>query len=700
MKIQHIFYVSAIALMSSAAFTACTDDVKFGDSFVEKAPGGTVTIDTVFNSAEYTRQFLTGVYGMQYYGLPFSSANGIPTSQHAYQGKLDGLTDIYQVHWNGLAIFNNYYSNTLSANNDALVSFLNDKVWMAVRQAYLLIENVDRVPDLSETDKQSFTAQAKCLIAARYFDLFSVYGGLPIVDKAYTGIEGDYNNLRRSSVEKTVDYMVRLLDEAIPHLRWAWDGNTTDTDAYNNTGRWTAAGAMALKAKILLFAASPLYNATQGYYGGTTQAEKDSLVWYGDFRQERWERAEQACRDFFVANGESDPLSLTLGTAGKFYQLNQATEKSVDAYRQAYRMGYVYQGSKEVIHSTRVNTVYGSQGTFSWWNWVGLGRNSYNPTTEYVEMFPWSSGEPFKWDEATSGPVAPTSALLNAANQKLDPDGQLFFSPVKKDGRRTLQKYAIRDPRLYENAIVNGQQITLDWTTGKSSGDIYELWIGGEHAGQTVAKTNGEIVEQLTTRYATGFGTIKYWLGEEYHRKFLQWVYLSYDEMLLMWAEALAQTGKQKEALNCVNRVRARVGLDPMEKFTPELASDKDLLIEEILRERACELGMSNNRYYDMIRYKRTDWMTKELHGLKIIRLQTVMGQEIENYNSYLGTDKDNGLAEPDHFKYEKFTLQNRRRVMWDLDPNSNEVKKWFLFPLPITEINKGYGLVQNPGWE
>ena len=58
MKIQHIFYASAIALMSAAAFTACTDDVKFGDSFVEKAPGGTVTIDTVFNSAEYTKHFV------------------------------------------------------------------------------------------------------------------------------------------------------------------------------------------------------------------------------------------------------------------------------------------------------------------------------------------------------------------------------------------------------------------------------------------------------------------------------------------------------------------------------------------------------------------------------------------------------------------------------------------------------------------
>ena len=412
MKLQHIFNASAIALVSASMFIACTDDVKVGDSFVEKAPGGTVTIDTVFNSAEYTRQFLTGIYGMQYYGLPFSNASGLPTSQNSYQGKLDGLTDCYQIHWNGTAIYNSYYSNTLSANNDALIGFTSDKVWEAVRQGYLLLENIDRVPDLSDEERASIAAQAKCLIAARYFDLFSVYGGLPIVDKAYTGTEGDYTNLKRASIEKTVNYMVGLLDEAIPHLRWAWDGNTTDTDAYNNTGRWTAAGARALKAKILLIAASPLYNASQPYFGGSTQAEQDSLVWYGDFQQSRWERAEKACREFFAANGESDPTSLTLGTAGKFYQLNQATEKSADGYRQAYRMGYILQGSKEVIHSTRVATVYGSQGTYAWWNWVGIGRNSYCPTVEYMEMFPWSSGEPFVFGQE------PKSALLNASNQR------------------------------------------------------------------------------------------------------------------------------------------------------------------------------------------------------------------------------------------------------------------------------------------
>ncbi|WP_027449073.1 RagB/SusD family nutrient uptake outer membrane protein [Xylanibacter brevis] len=699
MKLQHIIYASAMALVSGAAFTACTDDVKVGDSFVEKAPGGTVTIDTVFNSAEYTRQFLTGIYGMQYYGLPFSNASGLPTSQNHYWGKLDALTDCYQIHWNGTAIFNSYYSNTLSANDDPLISFNNDKVWAAVRQAYLLLENIDRVPGLAEADKKSYIAEAKCLIAARYFDLFSVYGGLPIIDKVFSGTEGDYSHLKRATVEETVNYMVNLLDEAAPDLRWAWDGDTKDTDAYNNTGRWTKAGALALKAKILVFAASPLFNANEGYYGGNSEAEKEHLVWYGNYDPARWTRAEQACREFFAANGEANPNSETLGTGGAFYELNQPTENSADAYRQAYRMGYIYQGSKEVIHSTRVATIYGTQGTYAWWNWVGIGRNSYCPTVEYVEMFPWANGEPFKWDDAASAPVAPSNAIKNNANQTVKLDGQLFFSPPQKSGKKTIQKYAIRDPRLYENAIVNGQPMTLDWNSGKSSGDIYELWTGGNNVGQSIAKTDGTIVEQLTFRYSTGFGTMKYYLGEEYHRKFMHWVYLSYDEMLLMWAEALAQTGDLTAALNCVNRVRARVGLDKMEKFDDELTTDKDKLIEEILRERACELGMSNNRYYDMIRYKRADWMCKELHGMKITRLQNVMGEWLPNYNPYIGTDKDNGLAEPDHFKYEKFTLQNRRRVMWDMDPNDLKVKKWFLFPLPITEINKGYGLVQNPGW-
>ena len=356
MKLYHRNLIGVVTLFGIMAFTACTDDIKFGDSFIEKQPGGTLTIDSVFSNPEYTRQFLTGIYALQYYGLPYSSNSGIATSQNPYQGKLDALTDCYQTHYNSTAIYNNYYSGTMTANSDALISFTHDNVWEAVRQAWLLISNIEKVSGLSDTEKANMIAQAKCLIAARYFDLFSVYGGLPLVDHSFTGSEGTYE-MPRATVEETVDFMVDLLDEAIPNLLWAYNGTTTDTDATNNTGRWTAAGAMALKAKILMFSASPLYNADQGYYGGSTEAEQQHLVWHGNFDQTRWQEALKACQDFF-----------TRLAAEGYYKLWEPADvncsKNANGYRQAYRMGYIYEGSREVLHSTRVATVYGSQGIF------------------------------------------------------------------------------------------------------------------------------------------------------------------------------------------------------------------------------------------------------------------------------------------------------------------------------------------------
>ena len=46
-----------------------------------------------------------------------------------------------------------------------------------------------------------------------------------------------------------------------------------------------------------------------------------------------------------------------------------------------------------------------------------------------------------------------------------------------------------------------------------------------------------------------------------------------------------------------------------------------------------------------------------------------------------------------------KFQIQNPSRHLWNYNPNDLEVKKWLLMPMPLSEINKGYGLVQNPGW-
>ena len=249
---------------------------------------------------------------------------------------------------------------------------------------------------------------------------------------------------------------------------------------------------------------------------------------------------------------------------------------------------------------------------------------------------------------------------------------------------------------------------SLDWTTGKSNGDVYELWVGGADAGNAVARydeTSKKIVktEALTKRYATGYDQNKYYMNQDYLRKFTQWVYLSLDEMYLMYAECLAQCDRLDDALKQVDIVRARVGLKGLALKNPslDLHSNKQNLINEILRERACELGLSNNHYYDMIRYKRGDWMTKKLHGLITYRMeQGPTGGYIRQYIPWRGANKDGGAKEPTRFEYEKFTIQNRQHYLWDKDPQSQEVAKWYLWPFPKTEINKHYGLVQNPGWE
>jgi len=225
----------------------------------------------------------------------------------------------------------------------------------------------------------------------------------------------------------------------------------------------------------------------------------------------------------------------------------------------------------------------------------------------------------------------------------------------------------------------------------------------GDLANADPAKPWDMITENLTTAFASGYGTIKYVLGEEYHRKYdMHWTMLSLDEMYLMYAEALAQTGNLSKAIEQVDIVRARVGLKGLNGCNPtlNLTSNKENLIEEILRERACELGMSNNRFYDMVRYKRTDWMTKQLHGLVTYRMQqNSSGKWVRTMKPWIGDDKDAGVVEPSRFEYVRFPLKSNVRALWGKSEDDPEVKKYLMSPFPLNEINKGYGLVQNPGW-
>lgn len=681
-----------IAIAAAAAFcfsiNSCTDPLKVGDAFLEKAPGGTVTADTVFTNAEYTRRFLAHIYRMQYYPLPSSSTNSPPQCLNYWKGVPDALSDTHQFFFANTIVNNKYYTGALTAsyeanNNGSIYPYLNEYIWENVRNCWILLEHIDDVPGLPDDEKERMKDETRCLLASFYFVTFRFYGGLPIVQGTYTGTEDEYD-LPRGTVDETVKFMVGLLDTVIKgnHLVWSYAGTS---DANSETGRWTLASALALKCKILQFAASPLFNDTKPYYDGKYTVEDSGPVWYGGYDASRWTAFREACEEFIRRNE----------AAGNPYHLVVPAGNTQEDYAYAFRSSYLLQGSPEVIHSHRIVTTTGGNG-YAWTNLITNPRMSYCPTQEYVEMFPWADGRPFDWDETEAAATKPFEVTVSGKPVEIDGLDNMFIKAERKYGQQMLQnrKYT-RDPRLYETVAVNGQLQGIDWGSGKRSGANYENWIGGTDAKQFPVTQNDH--------YGTGYRHLRYYSGSAFKSRYKQWVWLCMSEFYLGYAEAIVQTGGDfKEAIKYVDMIRARVGLRGLVECNPDknLLSDKNALLEEILRERACELDFNDSRYFDLIRYKRADRFELTLHRLLIWRLDESGNRlEAQWYNGDR-TDKKydqdtERWYEPNHFEYERAPITGLPRVWWTegYDP------KWYLTPFPQTEVNKGYGLTQNPGW-
>ena len=609
---------------------SCTDEIKFGNSFLEKAPGGTVTADEVFSNPEYTRNFLASVYATQYYNLPTNSTNSAPQCQNYWKGMPDALGDDFHLFFNNTKVFSQYYNGSLTSAIDGN-------------------KNGNIYPYTNES--------------------------MPIIRQSFTGAESSYD-LPRRSVESTVNFMLELLDTAIANkaLPWAYTG----AEAQSETGHWTLAGAMALKCKVLAFAASPLFNDSQPYYQGKYTLEADTCAWYGGSKPELWTKLKGACDDFFTQ----------MNSQGH-YQLIKPAGNTQEDYRYAYRSGYILENSTEILHSVR-RSKNASGNDYGWFN-LGFGtavdgsktnsRYAYCPTQEYIEMFPWADGTPFDWEKAEK-------------EGRLD---NMFIQGDTVKGKQQLQNIRYtRDPRLYETAVVNGARQAVNWGDGRASGNNWETWVGGTNAKKD-PETNSGV-------YATGYRMLKYLVGSVMNRKFPQWNAIMLSDIYLTYAEAIVQTGGSfTDAIGYVDAVRARVGLKGLVECNPDknLTSNKENLLAEIMRERACDLAFQNERYFDLIRYKRADLLERPLHGLRIYRLVKNGNGWVRSEDQWYNKSFNKGLAEddpnfyePSHFDFERFQITTGSRIWWSgFDP------KWYLQPFPITEVNKNYGLVQNAGW-
>ena len=182
----------------------------------------------------------------------------------------------------------------------------------------------------------------------------------------------------------------------------------------------------------------------------------------------------------------------------------------------------------------------------------------------------------------------------------------------------------------------------------------------------------------------TGIGQRKYTQDHlnELQNKFYQCCLMRLPEVYFNIAEAMNELGKAKvkdefgrDAYDYVNLVRARVN---MPAITAAEVPEGTALREYILDERAREFGFEEVRYYDITRWKHKDYLDVPQRRLESYPVGNKVGGHYRNFT----------------YKIKNGPFVNKRNWVTNWD------NKYYLCPLPLAEINKKYGLVQNPGWE
>ena len=577
-------------IAASIALSGC-EELKFGNSFLDQQPEQVgVNIDTVFSKKYYAMQVLTKAYTTLPYGIPTSGTSKLGGDL------LEAITDLSYttLTYGGSRML--YYVGAYGSGKEGNKSkylFNNGSTWAGIRYGWLMIENVDRVPDMSQEEKERAKAEAKVIIATHYADLLRHFGGFPYIGHAVLVDETHY--FERLTLEESVNKIITLLDEAAPNLEWKVGDK-------NNDGRMTKAYAMGLKLRVLLFAASPLFNDEQPYMEGAASDAK--MTWYGNYDVNRWKAAEIAGREFMeelALNGQ--------------YDLVQAVTADENGYREAFRKAYFTRDNGEVLLSVRrgYKNTYGK-------SFCGDPDNfaqNQCPTLAYANLFPMADGTDFPKN-------------FDWENASVDP-------------------FAGRDPRFYETILTNGRP----YKNRKS-----ELYVGGRDRTTKDKDGTGLLLYKFSQDYtsATSVGAVDSWPA------------MRLAEVFLSYAEAIneANDGPTDEAYNLVDRVRERVGLSKLSRNMDQIA-----FRNAVLRERACEFGYEEVRWFDIVRWKNEDAFKAPIQGVNMF--------------------KDN--SKPIKYRYEIFTVKPERVWMNQWSP------KWYLCAFPINEIDKNYGLVQNPGW-
>lgn len=276
MKMIYILLVASLL----AGLAACEKK-----DLLDAKPNSDLNAATTFSDSARTIDFLFGAYaeigfsfGYRRYtyasNISAGTAEGCDEAVH----RLSGATQPFVYLFNG----------TLNPLQTPAYEYMWWKPWTNIRRANVFLANVDVSP-ISDALKKQTKAEARFLRAWYYSILLKNFGGVPLLGDKPLEVNDQFDQ-PRDSYEDCVNFIVGEMDAIASDLPVEYDAQ--------NYGRITRGACLALKSRVLLYAASPLFN---GGSIATDEAVK-RLTAYPSFDQNRWQKAADAAKAVIEMN--------------------------------------------------------------------------------------------------------------------------------------------------------------------------------------------------------------------------------------------------------------------------------------------------------------------------------------------------------------------------------------------------------------
>ncbi|MCL3779548.1 RagB/SusD family nutrient uptake outer membrane protein [Prolixibacteraceae bacterium JC049] len=645
---KNIFYFIGGLLI---ALSSCTN-------FLDVVPDNTTEIQHLFETREKAFNALSTCYSYMPFDQNFH--NDMVLAGDEWVPRLDAEVAGKKEQVRGCKIMEGWQNS-----NDPQLSTWDGNgggrdLYEGIRQCNIFLKYVDIIPNITDEEKADWVAQVTFLKSYYHFSLIKNYGPIIIMDKnveASDGIQAVRHE--RQPVDSCFNYVVSLIDQSLKAM--------PDFRNQSYQGQIDKTVALAVKAKVLVYAASPLFNGNSEFYSTFTN-EQGEPYFNMNYNKEKWKKAADALdvaiaqaegkgnRGIYIFDGKINAYDVKdWEQSGIMKSVYNAKYSILDSWNSEIVWGYSniddrFNGCIQTATNMRSTEELGKSGNC--WQWLGA---SYRMT----ELFHTKNGVPI--DEDITYSYDDRQKVITVPE---DDNYHLgFIQPLEK----TIKLHLNREPRFYA-WLATDRSI---WRTHDVKNDT-KMRVSEAPGGKRIG-------DNKTDFYWSGIA-VKKWVHPE--TMFGGWteriIYpkpiIRMADLYLMRAEANNEyNGPQQKVYDDLNKVRARVNLPKVEEVYSNAKIVKNVgkhttksgLRSIIHQERLIELSFEGHRYYDILRWKRA----------------------AEFFNSpLLGWDIDKSSADD-------FYVLSAKQL------REFETPRNYLFPIKLSELTMNPKLVQNPGW-